>query len=77
MSTIWQKIVDWFQSKGGFAHVVAGLFAAAIAAYAVVPDFKNLVFHVYSLTPSWFHEVALAAIGLWTWYKNTSAKEGA
>ena len=74
MTWLWNKITTWFASKGGFAHVAAGLFAAAVLAYAQVPAFSKLVTDIYNLAPSWAHELALAFIGLYLWYKNTQSK---
>lgn len=71
---MWNSLKLWFESKGGFAHWVAGLFASAVIAYAAVPAFAALVNNVYAFMPSWAHQVALALIGLYTWYTNTSKK---
>lgn len=69
---MWQAIVDWFKSKGGFAHVVALFFASAIAAYGMVPAFAQLVNNIYSTMPEWSHQLILAFLGLYAWYKQTN-----
>lgn len=65
-------IKAWLAAKGGFSHVAATVFAALIAAYAAVPAFHQLVVNLFKVTPSWLHEILLAAFGLYTWYKNTT-----
>ena len=74
---MWNAIVVWCKSKGGWAHVVAVVFVTAVGAYAGVPAFKQLVDGVYGTTPSWAHQVILAALGLYAWYKRTSSPAGA
>lgn len=73
---MWNSIVSWFASKGGFAHVIVVAIAALVGAYAAVPAFATLVNDLYGMTPAWFHEVALAAIGIFmTYFNPTSAKK--
>lgn len=74
--TLWNNVVAWFTSKGGFAHVIAAAFALGVLAYAQVPSFANLVTNIYNTMPTWAHEWILAAIGVWTWYKNTQSITG-
>ncbi len=77
MQSTWQSILAWVATKGGWAHAVANEIAAAVAAYAAVPAFANLVNNVYTVTPGWFHEIALAAVGIWMVYFNPgAAKKG-
>jgi len=57
--------------------VVAGLFVASIAAYAAVPAFTTLVNNIYGILPSWSHQLILAILGLYAWYKRTSSPAGA
>lgn len=71
---MWSSIQKWFQSKGGASHVIAAGYLSAVAAYAAVPAFATLVNNAYNATPSWFHQIALAAVGVIAWYKNTNAK---
>lgn len=66
-----QAIVKWFQSKGGFAHAMAGAFASLMIAYAAVPAFAHLCNSVYALIPQWGHEAILAGLGLYAWYSKT------
>jgi hypothetical protein len=66
---MWNEVKAWFASKGGFSHVVAGLFASAVLAYSLVPSFASLLNSIYALIPAWGHEVILAALGLYAWYK--------
>lgn len=69
MNAVIKQIVAWFNSKGGFAHVMAGCFSAAILAYNEVPSFKSLCDSVYGTIPVWTHAWILAGLGLYTWYK--------
>lgn len=72
---MWNSIVTWVQSKGGWSHAIVIVIAAVVGAYAAVPAFSALVNNVYALTPSWFHQVALAAVGIFlTYFNTTSAK---
>lgn len=72
---MWSAIQAWFESKGGAAHVVVVLYLGAVAAYAAVPAFADLLNVVYGMLPVWAHEVLLAAIGVIAWYKNTQAAQ--
>jgi len=67
---MWDKIVAWFNSKGGFSHVVATVFTLAVLAYGSVPAFQQLCMTVYNLMPGWAHQVLLAVLGLVMWYRN-------
>lgn len=64
----------WFNSKGGFAHVVAATILMLVAAYDEVPPFANLLNSIYAATPKRAHEVILAIVGLILWYKNVQSK---
>lgn len=76
MTAIWNAIVNWFQSKGGLAHVIAGIYLGAIAAYAAVPAFHQLVTSVNAMLPAWLEQLVLALIGIFAWYKNTQSPMG-
>jgi hypothetical protein len=65
-------IKNWIAAKGGWAHVIALAYVAAVGAYAGVPPFAALLNSIYSSTPSWAHQLTLALLGLAAWYKNTS-----
>lgn len=69
---MWDSIVTWFKSKGGFAHVVAGLYLGAVAAYAAVPAFKTLVQNINAAIPGPLEQAILAAIGIIAWYMDTN-----
>lgn len=71
MLKIWKFITAWFESHGGFSHVVATVYIAVVAAYAAVPAFSQLINSAYSHTPSWLHQIAAAVVGLVAWYSNT------
>jgi hypothetical protein len=71
---LWEWLDDWVASKGGYSHTVAIIFAGAVTAYAAVPAFAQLVNSVYAQTPAWFHQIALALVGLFAWYKNTQSE---
>lgn len=75
MYTLSEKFTAWLASKGGFAHVVAVVYAGAVLAYAAVPAFQQLCNSVYADFPAWAHEVLLAVFGLIAWYK-TNAPAG-
>lgn len=65
------RIVKWFNSQGGYAHVVAVVFSSAILAYSQVPPFHQFVIDVWAKTPPGVREFGLAAIGLYSWYSST------
>lgn len=69
---MWNSIVAWFKSKGGFAHVLAVVFVFLMAAYAAVPEFHVLVLQVHALLPGWVQELVTTGLALWAWYKTTS-----
>lgn len=71
-----QSIAQWFKSKGGFAHVAAAIFTAAMLAYAAVPDFHALVLQIHQALPAWLQELVTTALALYAWYKTTDAKPG-
>ena len=72
---MWNAIVNWVTSKGGWAHAIVIAIAAVVGAYAAVPAFATLVNNLYAMTPSWFHMVALAAVGIFMTYFNPTAKK--
>ncbi len=72
---MWNAIVNWLKAQGGVAHVLALSIAGAVAAYAAVPAFATLVNDLYATTPAWFHEIALAAIGIYLTYFSPTAKK--
>lgn len=49
-------------------HTIAAAIATITMLYAEVPAFHNLLVHAYSASPSWMHEVATAAAGIWAFY---------
>jgi len=71
MNNIWTSIVNWFKSKGGVAHVIAGVFVLGVAAYAQVPQFAAALNELYNSMPAWVHQWALVLVALYAWYKNT------
>ena len=76
MSIIFENIQAWFLSKGGFTHVMALLFTGAMAAFAAVPQFHQLVMTVYQALPSWVEELAGTAIALYAWYHTSHSQAG-
>ncbi len=68
-------IKAWFQSKGGFAHVVAVAFAAAMLAYAAVPQFHDLVHTINAAFPAGLEQLVGTIIALAVWYKNNQTPE--
>lgn len=71
---MWKAISSWFDSRGGFSHVVAGGWSSAILAYATVPPFHQFVIDVWAKTPPGVREGGLAAVGLIAWYSSTHKK---
>lgn len=72
---MWKAISSWFVKQGGFAHVVAGIWAAAIAAYAAVPPFHQFIIDVWAKTPPGIREAGLAIAGLAAWYTSTHKED--
>ncbi len=68
MSRIFTFISAWFRRQGGFTHVVAGLYASGVAAYAAVPPFHRFIITIWAITPPFVRELALTATGLVAWY---------
>ena len=69
-----KNIQQWFQSKGGMSHVIAGAYLFLLAAYGTVPQFHSLVQTVNQHLPGWVEELAAAVVGLAGFYKNWDAK---
>lgn len=69
LQSMWTGIAAWFKAKGGFAHVMAGLFLAAMAAYAEVPQFHALVLQIHAALPGWLQEDLEIGLALYAWYK--------
>ncbi len=67
-------IKQWFASKGGYAHVCAAIFVGAMAAYAAVPQFHQLVNQIHDALPAYVQELATTALALWAWYKTTQSR---
>lgn len=53
-------------------HSLAIGFATLVTLYAAVPAFANLVNQVYAVTPAWFHDVVVAALGVYAFYHGTT-----
>jgi hypothetical protein len=51
-------------------HTVAAVFASLVLAYAAVPAFHSLVLSIYNEVPAQAQSVILAALGLYSWYRN-------
>jgi ABC-type Co2+ transport system permease subunit len=76
MKTIIENIQAWFLSKGGFTHICAGLFLAAVGAFGAVPAFHTLCMNLYHVLPAWAEQVILAAIGIYAWYRVSRSPAG-
>lgn len=76
MQSLWNSIVAWFNSKGGLIHVIALVYAGAIAAYAAVPAFHTLIQTWNAALPGWLEQIVLAAIGVIALYKNPASTSG-
>lgn len=68
-----QQLKQWFQSKGGFAHVMAAIFTSLMVAYAAVPQFHTLVLQIHQALPAWLQELVTTALALYAWYKTQAA----
>lgn len=68
------SIGQWAASKGGWAHVVAAIFAGVMAAYAAVPQFHDLVQKINAALPGWSEDLFTTGLALYAWYKTTNAK---
>ena len=65
-------IQKWFESRGGFAHVMAAVFASLMLAYAAVPQFHALVLQIHALLPGWSQELLTTGLALYAWYRTTN-----
>lgn len=70
---MWGKIKAWFETRGGFYHVVAGAWLLSVAGYTSVPAFHTLIIDIWAKTPPIAREIGLAIAGLLAWY--TSAQK--
>lgn len=70
-----RAIVAWFRQRGGFAHVVAGLFAFAVGAYSYSSEFRDAINQIYASMSPREHKIALLVFGLLAWYTQTNKKE--
>ena len=65
--------MDWIKAFFAKHTITTHSLAAAVLTlttlYAAVPAFHDLVVSAYSHTPSWFHQVATAALGIWAFYQ--------
>jgi hypothetical protein len=68
---MWEDIKAWFKAQGGFAHVVAGVWIFAFAAYPLVPAYHQFVIDVWAKTPAGLKEAIPAVIGLVGFYTST------
>jgi hypothetical protein len=70
MMPLWVRFSDWVASKGGWSHLMAGIYGGAIGAYAAVPAFHKLVIDAWAKTPTGVIEVLSAAAGIYALYRN-------
>jgi hypothetical protein len=61
-------IVAWWKSHSLTTHSLMVAVATLTTLYAAVPAFQSLLNQLYSMTPAWFHEIFMAAIGIYTYY---------
>lgn len=77
MNAVWQAVTNWFKSKGGVAHVIAGVWAFLVAAYAMNTQFHDFVIYVHQTLPAWVQQAATLGLSLWGFYKTwNKTKEG-
>lgn len=63
------KIEAWLAQFSITTHTVAIVFMFLFAAYFNVPQFHDLVFHLYGLLPQWAKDLTATAIALYMWYR--------
>jgi len=76
VKTIIANIQAWFASRGGFSHVMAGLFLMAVGAFGAVPAFHTLCMNVYQMLPAWVEEILVSAAGIYAWYHASHSAAG-
>lgn len=64
-------IQTWIESKGGFAHVAAMTWIFLVGAYYGSPQVHSAVRAVLLEMPPLARHLALCAVGLIAFYKNT------
>ena len=74
---MWKSIGAWIKAQGGFSHVVASVWVAAVGAYAAVPPFHQFIIDVWAKTPPGLREGGLAVAGLLAWYTSTQKESTA
>ena len=73
MKAVWTAIRNWFASKGGFAHVAAGVFTVAVVEYKMNTQFAAAANAAWAWLPQWVHIVVILLFPLWAWYKSNQA----
>jgi hypothetical protein len=72
MQNLWNKIQAWFVAQGGLIHGLVVIYLTLVGLYATVPAFASLLNSLYASTPSFIHEVVLAALGVLAFYAKES-----
>lgn len=72
------NVVAWVKAKGGWAHLIAGIWAFLVAAYEMDAQFHAYVIHVQQSLPGSVESLVTIALSLWafykTWGKSTQAQ---
>ena len=61
---------EFLAKYSNLTHWLAAAFGSLILAYNAVPAFHALVQQAYQAIPASVQSVALAALGLYMWYRN-------
>ena len=72
---MWKSIQTWYKSHTLTTHSLVGAFLTLSTLYTAVPAFQQLVNNMYSKTPTWFHTLAMAVVGIITYYNLANKKE--
>jgi len=66
---LWDKIKAWFAEKGGVAHVIAGVWAFLVAAFAMNTQFHDFVVNIQKSIPAKIMDLITLGFSLWAFYK--------
>lgn len=66
------KVKAFLASRSVTTHSLVVGFSTLVLLYSAVPAFQALVDGAYAATPSWFHKLAAAALGIWAFYQGSS-----
>lgn len=67
------SIKAWIKAKGGVAHIIALTYIFLVAAYQMVPEFKQFVLTIHQTLPSWLQALGTTIVALVAFYKTWNA----